>query len=247
MTNTIKNISLYIKRAEQMHTKEYIMSAFQKAQYGKVKDVKFIEKKGETGPKYNGAIVIFDLWFNNKKVTSLFDSLQTATDGCTKIIHDEHKQRYWYVMEYKVKTHEVDEYICDPVVSTSLSKDEQIQQLTKLVHSLTSQMHYFETTNQKNEQRMMDYERVQVNAKLLNDDHKFQLFLLDLEADRETEDFKKIQENLEKENAVLKDNLLVKAEECTTLTNELYDNENILNYYESNSVLRDSFLRNSYN
>jgi hypothetical protein len=212
-----------------------------------VKDVKFIEKKGETGPKYNGAIVIFDLWFNNKKVISLFDSLQASKDGCTKIIHEEYKHRYWYVMEYKVKIHEVDEYICDPVVSTSLSQDEQIKQLTKLVHSLTSQMHYLETTNQKNEQRMMEYERVQVHAKLLNDDHKFQLFLLELEEDVQKEDFKKIQDNLEKENSVLKDNLLVKAEECDTLTSELYDNANILHYYETNSGFGDSFLKNSYN
>ena len=247
MERTIKNISLYIKRAEQMHTKEYIISAFEKAQYGKVKDVKFIEKQNESGVKYNGAIVFFELWFANKKVIKLFNEMQDSKDGIAKIFHDELRQRYWYVMEYTVKPSEVEECTVDSVVDTSLSKDEQIAQLTKLVRSLTSQLHYFETTIQKNEQRMMEHEQIQTYARLVNEDYKFQLFQKELHCDLDIEEMENREEELKKENKILKEKLLVKEEQCAILTNDLYDKDNMLHYFETNGELGVRFLRNSYN
>ena len=239
MSSTIKNISLYIKRAEQMHTKEYIMGAFERSHYGKVKDVKFIEKQNDNGTKYNGAIVFFELWFANKKVTKLFNEMQESADGCTKIFHDELRQRYWYVIEYKPKQSEIEECTVASVVDTTLSKDEQIVQLTKLVHSLTSQLHYFETTIQKNEQRMMDNERIQTYARLVNEDYKFQLSQQELYFDMDMEEIENREEELKKENAILKEKLLVKEEQCAILTNDLYDKDNMLHYYETHARINE--------
>ena len=47
------NLSIYIKRAECSHTKNYIINAFYKNDYGIVSDVKFIKKTNDTGKEYN--------------------------------------------------------------------------------------------------------------------------------------------------------------------------------------------------
>ena len=59
------NISLYIKRAEQHHTKEFIEAAFASNKIGQVRELKFIKKSDTNGREYNGVIVAFEYWKMN--------------------------------------------------------------------------------------------------------------------------------------------------------------------------------------
>ncbi len=44
MNSSFTNVALYIKRAEEYQTKEYIIKVFAERNIGKVHDVKFIKK-----------------------------------------------------------------------------------------------------------------------------------------------------------------------------------------------------------
>ena len=82
--SAIKNIMLYIKRAEQHHTKEFITNAFSSNNIGNVRDVRFIKKNDNCGKEYNGVVVIFEHWNMNSLVKSLFDQMSNSKDGTTK-------------------------------------------------------------------------------------------------------------------------------------------------------------------
>ena len=71
--NSIEGITLYIKRAEEHHTKEYIVESFSKNDIGKVSNTTFIKKYNDNGNSYNGVIVEFERWTMSPNVKKLFD------------------------------------------------------------------------------------------------------------------------------------------------------------------------------
>ena len=55
--SSFTNVALFIKRAEESQTKEFIMNAFKNSNIGIVKEITFI-KKNSNGTPYNGVVVI---------------------------------------------------------------------------------------------------------------------------------------------------------------------------------------------
>ena len=95
------NISLYIKRAEQHHTKEFIEAAFASNKIGQVRELQFIKKTDTNGREYNGVIVMFEYWNMNILVKNLMDQMAVSQDGTTRFTFDSYKGRYWIVNVYK--------------------------------------------------------------------------------------------------------------------------------------------------
>ena len=98
---------LYIKRAEQHHTKDFIVEAFASNNIGKVRDVRFIKKMDMNGREYNGAVVIFEHWSMNALVKQLLDQMSVSKDGTTKFVFDQYRGRYWFInIELKIQVDE---------------------------------------------------------------------------------------------------------------------------------------------
>jgi hypothetical protein len=165
-SSNIKNIALYIKRAELDCTKEYIINAFMTQQYGRVKDVQFIKKTNDYGVSYYGAIVIFDVWFINNTVTKLFTDMSNSNEGTGKVFHDIYRKKYWFVNEFRGKSEQNQNVALETELDSiqnintlTIDNDkEKIKQLEELVKSLSSQMTYMQMQLEKNELKMMEYE-----------------------------------------------------------------------------------------
>jgi hypothetical protein len=242
MSSQPNNIAIYIKRAELDCTKEYIINAFNSQQYGKVKDVQFIQKTNDHGVSYNGVIVIFDIWFMNSKVTKLFNDMSKSQDGSGKIFHDTYKNKYWFVNEFKPKTEvnittEVDVI---QTINKTINEKEKIKQLEDLVRSLSSQMIYMQTQLEKNELKMMEYEDEKTRQLIQSIGIKGMVFDLEIEMEWNEKEYQK-NFQIEKERA---DNMQCKLAclaidyakkecECETLKIENDDLSNIIKYYNS--------------
>ena len=85
-------ISLFIKRAEEYQTEEFIAKMFKSNEIGKVSNVKFIQKQNN-GMNYNGAIVNFEEWNDNKSVKKLLYDMSCSIDGTTKFYFN--SRNYW--------------------------------------------------------------------------------------------------------------------------------------------------------
>jgi hypothetical protein len=166
---TINNMSLYIKRAELHHTKEFIMDVFEANSIGIVRDVKFIKKSEITGKEYNGVIVIFERWFMNSRVRQLLDEMSDTI--ITKFIYDDYNH-YWFINIHKVAFPEYEEVTN---VDKSLPNEERIIALENLVKSMAVQMHYMQKRQEKTESHLMDCEQKDTRNHLCNVDLRFQL------------------------------------------------------------------------
>jgi len=230
--STIRNISLYIKRAESYHTKEYISNFFERNNYGKVHDVRFIKKVSDIGIEYNGAIVTFERWFVNATVKKLFDILNSSADGIIKLIHDPQSYRYWFVHEYKA------EFQVSTKVDETLPDKERIQELEKLVNSMAAQMHFMQAQQEKNERLLMEYEQKETQSWLYNMELKSQL----LEKEKEKE---AVDDNLRSEVINLTERLIQKETECEQLKEELYEEKSILAYVETQALEMREMIKKS--
>lgn len=184
--STIKNLTLYIKRAESHHTKEFIIDAFASNNIGKVRDVKFIKKSG-CGSEYNGVVVIFERWNLNSLVKQLFEQMNSSPDGTTKFTYDYLTRRYWIINMYKNNCPEVEEI---SVVDSNLPDAERIKELENLVKSMTVQMHYIQTRQEKLERQLADSEHKNTQYWIDNEELKSQIEGKEIEMKWLEDDFK---------------------------------------------------------
>ena len=224
--STIRNISLYIKRAEEDQSEEYIKTAFSKSYYGDVKSVKFIPKEDQYGNKYNGVIVHFDKWYSTVQVKKLFEDLSKSTDGICRLYHDSNNGRYWNVMEYTDFNNLSEVLICDELTNIqTLYKDnnnEYIVQLEKLVSSMASQMSYLQKQIAEVEKKNYNAENIITNLTLRNAELLCQMSEKDIEVTKAKQETLKL--TLENANLNCR---LEKAEQ------ENNDTRNILHYVDN--------------
>lgn len=218
------NISLYIKRADLYCTKDYIINIFRITNIGIVKDVKFIKKTDSIGREYNGAIVIFERWFMNPKVTKMFDDLDSCMDmnGATKFIYD-NNGRYWFINVYKPIIEESHEFA---TVDASLPDKDRIDELEKLVKSMAAQMHYNQLHRERAERQLMEFEENHSHHSLCNMQLRFLLEDKDMELELVKRDNEQALKEAHDEVTILKTRLaciaidLVRKEEA--LSKQLY-------------------------
>lgn len=225
------NIALYIKRAELQHTEDYIISALRDKGYGEVDEIKFIKKTNfETGKDYNGAIVTFKYWFNSSNVKNLIEQMNSTADGSAKINHA--YNRFWYVCQHKSPNDKVTTH-----VNNLLPDKLRIEELEKLVESMSAQMQFFQKQLENNEQKFMEYEHKEIHSALINAELRSQLQDSEIKTSFVNSDYK---EELTKANfkiaelthrvEVVKFELEEKTIECEELKQELNDEKNILEY-----------------
>lgn len=232
--NSFMNAALFIKRAEENQTKEFIMKAFKKSNIGTVRDVTFI-KKNSNGVAYNGVVVIFEKWNMNKYVESLFNKMAESRDGTTRFYFE--PKRYWIVNVHKQQLPECEESI---VVKTDLSDKERINQLEATIKSMSAQIYYMQTNNEKNERRMMEYEQRDIQKHLINTELQCQLEIKDMEKIWIEEDFKREIQQLKNENLCLTASVSLLETDVTKhlkrekiLNQEVDDLNDVVNYLEN--------------
>ena len=212
------NKSLFIKRAEEYQTKEFIINVFHKKNIGKVNDVKFIKKQNPTGKSYNGVIVSFDKWYNN----SLIDEI--IKNGTFKFNFN---NSYWFINIHKDKEPEVEECIN---IDINLSDKDRIKQLEDLVKTMSYQMNYLK---ERSERIIMDYEHKDTQHHLNNIELHAKLDDKDAEQTWIEADFKEDIDTLKRENMVLCAHLEKKYYECEKLKEELKEKTCMLSYCEN--------------
>lgn len=229
---SFNNVALFIKRAEEYQTKEFIIEAFASSNIGKVRDVKFIKKQGDFGKNYNGAIVIFEHWNMNNIVRRIFNEMSEARDGTTKFYFN--IQRYWIIKIHSQTLPECEELI---VVDSSLSDKDKITKLEQLVKSMSAQIHYMQTKQEKNERHLMDCEHKQTYHSLVNTELQSQLDEKDWERELIEDELKEEMEKLREENLQMRCRLAIqsieitrKDNECNTLRQEVSDQNSIISY-----------------
>jgi len=230
---------LYIKRAEQHHTKDFIAEAFSSNNIGKVREVRFIKKTDSCGREYNGVVVIFEHWNMNSLVKSLFDQMSTSKDGTTKFTYDYYSGRYWFINVYKPQCSDL-EYEEITTVDPTLPDKDRIKELEKMVKSMAIQMQYMQTRQEKTERQLMDSQ---------HDDTQNRLYNMELQCQVEEEQREKkwaeeeLQEELSKikeeceflrcRNACLAVDLVRKQQECDDIKEELYEEKSVMKYVEN--------------
>ncbi len=169
MSTFVNNMTLYIKRAELHHNKEYIINACHNCRYGKVNDLKFIEKEDNNGRKYNGVILIFETLYDSSTMKQLQSDMSNSKDGSGKMFHDPIKMRFWHVIVFKPRLLEDEQFISNGIKSLTLSAEtsankpnqtpeEKIAELEAKLSTMSSKMTYMELQMEKAERRMMEYE-----------------------------------------------------------------------------------------
>jgi hypothetical protein len=238
--NSIKNVVLYIKRAETFHTKEFIIDAFSSNNIGKVRDVRFIQKRGDYGKDYNGVVVIFERWNLNSGVKQLFNQMSDSPDGTTKFTYDYNNRRYWIINVYKPQIPENEEITA---VDPSLPDKERIKELENLVKSMTVQMHYLQTRQEKTERQLMQAEHDDTQTRLYNMELRYLVEDSEMDkkwAEEDLQETIKHTESLRCLNARMSIDLGRKQNECDGLKQELLDEKCILNYIQEQAIeMRD--------
>lgn len=229
------------------HTKNYIIDSLFKNNYGIVKDVVFIKKSNEYGKEYNGAIVSFEKWFLNKKVTDLFNAINESSDGTAKLIHDDYYNKYWIINIHKEEKHNIEDKLL--IIDENLSDEEKINYLETLISSLTIKNKLLQQNQEKNEKKILELEELNSREYLLNAELKIQLeekdLLLEIQEERNMKEKKELELIIEKlnfRNEILETNLNKKRKEYNDLKQDLYDEKCISNFiqeelYELKSVI----------
>jgi hypothetical protein len=221
--NTL-NVSLFIKRAEEYQTKEFIINIFHKKNIGQVKDVKFIKKQNHTGKSYNGVIVTFDKWYNN----NLLNEINSAQNGTFKFNFN---NSYWFINVHKEEFIHLPDVIPDVnLPDVNLPDKDRIKQLEDLVKSMSSQINYLK---ERSERTMMDYEHTHTQQHLYNIELRAQLDDKDTERSWIEHDFKEDIDTLKTENKLLSAHLERKYYECEGLREELKEQTCMLAYTEN--------------
>jgi len=230
-------LSLYIKRAEVYHTREYITNAFCNQQYGIVKDITFIKKTSDLGKEYNGVIVTFERWFVNEIVNKLWTQLSNSVDKTAKIFHDSFGQKFWFAIEYhnsSINNSNVDNTQISSLsnIDLTLSDADKVKKLEELVKTMEAKIQIMNIKTEKFEKEIMNYE----------DDYTFQnLLLLELkcqlrEKDEEIEVLNnnhiKEVHNLQCKLACSSIELIKKENECNGLRQSLLESQSIITFIE---------------
>jgi len=205
------------------HSEEFISKALLDKGYGEVSEIKFIKKTNfETGKDYNGAIVKFKYWFDNTNVKLLFDQMNGSFDRTARLNYDHYAgTRFWIVCQHKSSIEKVNTHI-----NTDIPDKERIQELEKLVASMTAQMHFMQSQQEKTEQKFMDYEQKEIHSSLVNADLRSQM----QDKELEIQYLKRNVKNLTVQVDSLELKLEEKKIECDQLKEELYEETNILAY-----------------
>jgi len=230
------NKSLFIKRAEEYQTKEFIINVFHKKNIGKVNDVKFIKKQNNVGKSYNGVIVTFDKC--NNPLRDLIDEI--ITNGTVKFNFN---NSYWFINLHKEP--EKDDIDINIDINTQLdcSIEERIKQLEDLVKSMSSKINYMQTRQERSERIIMDYEHKDTQHHLNNIELHALLEDKDVEKTWIEADFKEDIDTLKAENLVLCAHLERKYYECEKLKEELKDKTCMLSYCENQITEMKQLLR----
>lgn len=235
MNTSFNNVALFIKRAEDFHTKEFIIEAFASNNIGKVSDVKFIKKNSDYGKTYNGVIVIFERWNMNKQVETLFNEMSSSPDGTTKFYFNSY--RYWFINVHRQKLPECEETL---IVESPLSDKEKISKLEELVKSMSAQIYYMQTRQEKSECSLMDLEHKEINHHLINMELRYQLEEKDLEKNLLEDEYKEKLNKIQEENEMLYSRSALNSIDMTrkeiqieNLEKEVRDYINILSYKEN--------------
>lgn len=213
--NTL-NVALFIKRAEEYQTKEFIINIFHKQNIGKVNDVKFIKKQNHTGKCYNGVIVSFEKWYNH----NLLNEINSAQNGTFKFNFN---NSYWFINVHKEVLEEI-------ILPNNLSDTDRIKQLEDLVKSMSSQMNYLK---ERSERTIMEYEHKYTQQHLNNIELRAQLDDKDAERSWIESDFKEDIDSLKGENQLLCAHLDRKYHECLALKEELTEQTCMLVYTQT--------------
>ena len=216
--NTL-NVALFIKRAEDYQTKEFIINIFHKKNIGKVNEVTFIKKQNHTGKTYNGVIVSFEKWYNN----NLLNEINSSQNGTFKFNFN---NSYWFINVHKevLQLEECTEII---LPNNNLSDADRIKQLEDLVKSMSSQINYLK---ERSERTIMEYEHKHTQQHLNNIELRAQLDDKDAELTWIESDFKEDIETLKGENHILSAHLEKKYYECLALKEELTEQTCMLTY-----------------
>jgi len=233
---TINHPSLYIKRAEMNHTKNYIVNSLLINNYGNVKDVTFIKKTNDNGKIYNGAIVIFNSWFSNSKVSDLFKNMNESIDGTAKIIHENYYNKYWIV---KIHKQEINNYEDIHFGDISLPDKERINQLESLLFSMSLELKLLQTNQKKKDNQIEEYEQKVSREYMINSELKMQLeekdILMEIKENyfkSEKTEYESMIDRLNFRIEVLEINVNKKNRECQDLKLDLYDEKCITNFIQ---------------
>lgn len=236
--SSFMNVALFIKRAEESQTKEFITNTFKNSNIGIVKEVTFI-KKTSNGTPYNGVVVIFQKWNMNKYVEKLFNQMSESRDGTTRFYFEQ--KRYWIVNVHKQLLPECEETV---IVDSSLPDKERITQLEMLVKSMSSQIFYAQTVNEKNERRMMEYEQKDVQKNLTNIEVQFQVELKNIEQKIMEDEHQKEIQKLKDENmrlrarcSLLETDKELNQHEIKSFKKEVVDLNRIIQHLEAVATL----------
>ena len=223
------NVTIFIKRAEDYQTKEFIINVFHKNNIGKVTDVKFIKKQNNTGKSYNGVIVTFEK-LNN---ITIFNEMNASSDGSIKFYFN--KSQYWFITTRNEKNVLPN---CEEIITidASLSDKERIKQLEDLVKSMSSQINYMQTKQEQSERNIMEYEHKDTQHHLYNIELQSKLDDKDIELTWIETDLKEDIDTLKDENKCLRSHLERKYYECEQLREELKEQTCMLSYTENQVV-----------
>jgi len=223
------SISLYIKRAEETITPEYVVDVFRKNDIGEVADATFIKKRDiGSGKDYYGVVVTFNRWFNTQRANALLEEISNTFGAVAKFIYNTQTNRYWWVQIHRVFVKEPEELpleIATKVTGdTTLSDKEKIDKLVKMMQSMAIEMAHLQRNSEKTECMAMHAERKHTHNLMCHEDFLFQLELKDMEL----QDAQKEKREKDEEISNLKYRLeeVVRENEETKL--ELYESECII-------------------
>lgn len=238
METTFKNLALFIKRAEEYQSEDFIKHAFEINRIGKVKEIKLIKKQNDFGKNYNGAIIIFERWYQNNLVNKLFYEMSQSGDGTTKFYFENF--RYWIINIHKQKLIECEE---TAIVDSSLIDSEKIKKMEEIIKSMSVKLNYMEKQQELMEIKMMNNEQNETYQHLLNMELRCQLKEKDWERERIEEKYLKEIEILRSRLEVQEEILLRKEEEYETLNQDLQDSNCIISYVENQAQEMKQMLR----
>ena len=225
--NTFNNTALFIKRAEEYQTKEFIIEAFASNLIGKVHDVKLIKKQNGNGINYHGVIVIFERWNMNRLVQTLFNEMSSSPDGTTRFYFDE--QRYWIINIHKQKLPECEEFA---MVDPSLSDGHKIIKLEEISKSMLAQIYYMQKCQERTERSMMELQDKEMRHWLVNMDLQHQLELKDMQSQYVLDELRAENEALRYKLTLNAIDLVRKDVQIEKLREEVNDEKCILSYVE---------------
>ena len=108
----------------------------------------------------------------NALVKQLLDQMSVSKDGTTKFVFDQYRGRYWFINIYKTQFPEYEEIT---TIDTGLPDKERITELENLVKSMSAQMHYMRTSQEKLERQLMESEHTNTQHHLFNIELKIQV------------------------------------------------------------------------